>query len=141
MTPMPRRRLLGGSVLVHAMALACSDTSSTGNAPPADTGGDAASEDAGAARSDASSADGGRLECKQAADCETGLVCCAEGTPVGTDVQITTRCLPTCTTNEIRVEVCTRDGECESGSCRAYGCNPDLPPIRFCEKPHGCREH
>jgi len=78
---------------------------------------------------------GSRLLCDEKADCENGI-CCAEAS---SGDRIQTRCLPTCVTGAQRYQVCKTDKECESGSCKAYDCGPDVPPLKFCQRPQDCK--
>ena len=84
---------------------------------------------------DQTACSGHRIACDEAADCRDGNVCCTE--PGNAFV---TGCRPTCITGAPRFQVCTKDDECENGGpCRRYDCGVGLPPLRFCEKPDGCK--
>ncbi len=82
-----------------------------------------------------SACNGVRVACDESADCKDGNVCCTE--PGDT---LVTACRPSCITGATRVQVCTKDDECENGGpCRAYDCGEGLPALLFCERPEHCR--
>jgi len=83
----------------------------------------------------ANACDGSRLFCDEKADCENG-VCCIESAGNG---RFATKCLPTCTTDALRFQVCKTNGECQSGSCKAYDCGSGIPPLKFCQRPPECK--
>jgi hypothetical protein len=78
---------------------------------------------------------GSWLLCDEKVDCETG-VCCMEAEDSG---RVRTRCLATCVTGVPRYQVCKTNGECESGSCKAYDCGSNMPPLKFCQRPLDCK--
>lgn len=84
---------------------------------------------------------GHRVSCDETTDCPAGDVCCAEIVEEGGGLETAyvSACRRSCTTGIVRVKVCQRDDECESGSCRAYACATGLPTHRYCELPEFCR--
>lgn len=76
---------------------------------------------------------GHALECDEAADCEDGEVCCAEGD----NGLIKATCQKSCAAPN--VVACKTDAECTGGKCATESCDGGPPEMKFCGKPPGCQ--